>query len=88
MTPTPGIPGGPSGSRPPLPYPYSPAGIRPGDAPVPPGFPPGVPLHNGAGANVGYARPMVCTNYVLLCLKIFCVDFQSIFGTFAMQIYS
>jgi len=65
VTPTPGIPGvGPSGSRPPLPYPYSPAGVRPGDPPVPPGFPPGVPLHNGSGANVGYARPMVRLIYI------------------------
>ncbi len=55
MTPTPGGGGMPGGSaRPPMPYPYSPAGIRPGDGAVPPGYPPG-PLHNGS-----YARPMVC----------------------------
>jgi len=58
VTPTPGMPGG-SGPRPSLPYPYSPAGVRPGDPPVPPGYPPHGPLPNGAGANVGYARPMV-----------------------------
>lgn len=59
MTPTPGMPGGSAGPRPPLPYPYSPAGARPGDPAVPPGYPPHGPIPNGAGGNVGYARPMV-----------------------------
>jgi len=58
VTPTPGMAGG-SVPRPPLPFPYSPAGVRPGEPIVPPGYHPGGPLHNGAGGNVGYARPMV-----------------------------